>query len=109
MKEESSAFRRGRFTVKGMIKNHKLAKSIADASFSELRRQLEYKSNWYGKELIVINRLYPSSKTCSNCGNIKDELKLSDREYICDECGIVIDRDLNASLNILTVGMTGLA
>ena len=95
--------------VSGMIKNHKLAKSIADASFSELRRQLEYKSNWYGKELIVINRFYPSSKTCSNCGNIKDDLKLSDREYICDECGIVIDRDLNASLNILTVGMTGLA
>lgn len=95
--------------VSGMIKNHKLAKSIADASFSEIRRQLEYKCIWYGKELIVINRFYPSSKTCSNCGNVKSELKLSDREYICDECGFVIDRDLNASINILTVGTTGLA
>lgn len=95
--------------VSGMIKNHKLAKSIADASFSEIRRQLEYKCNWYGKELIVINRFFPSSKTCSNCGDIKDDLKLSDREYICNECGFTIDRDLNASINILTVGITGLA
>lgn len=95
--------------VSGMVKNHKLAKSIADASFAELRRQLEYKCKWYGKELIVVNRFYPSSKTCSNCGNIKDDLKLSDREYVCNKCGFVIDRDLNASINILTVGTTGLA
>ena len=95
--------------ISGMIKNHKLSKSIADASFSELRRQLEYKCSWYEKELIIINRFYPSSKTCSNCGNIKSDLKLSDREYICDECGFVIDRDLNASINILTIGTMGIA
>jgi putative transposase len=95
--------------VSGMIKNHKLAKSIADASFSEIRRQLSYKCEWHGKDLIVINRFYPSSKTCSGCGNVKSDLTLSDREYSCCECGLKIDRDLNASINILTVGITGLA
>jgi putative transposase len=95
--------------VSGMIKNHKLAKSIADASFFEIRRQLEYKCNWYGKELVIINRFYPSSKTCSCCGSIKQDLTLADREYICNECGLIIDRDLNASINILTVGITGIA
>jgi len=95
--------------VSGMVKNHKLAKSISDASFSEIRRQLEYKCKWYGKELIIINRFFPSSKACSGCGNIKSDLKLSDREYVCEECVLSIDRDLNASINILTVGTTGLA
>ena len=95
--------------VSGMIKNHKLAKSISDASFSEIRRQLEYKCKWYGKELIIINRFFPSSKTCSGCGSVKFDLKLSDRQYTCEECGLSIDRDLNASINILTVGTTGLA
>lgn len=93
----------------GMLKNHKLAKSISDASFYEFRRQLEYKCAWYGKELVVINRWFPSSKTCSNCGCIKDDLTLSDRIYECEHCGLSIDRDLNASINILTVGTMGLA
>jgi len=95
--------------VRGMVKNHKLAKSISDASFYEFRRQLEYKCAWYGKELITISRWFPSSKTCSNCGYIKDDLKLSDRIYECEHCGLSIDRDLNASMNILTVGTAELA
>lgn len=95
--------------VSGMLQNHKLAKSIADASFYEFRRQLEYKCRWYEKELVVINRFFPSSKTCSNCGCIKQDLTLSDRIYKCNDCGFTIDRDLNASINILTVGITGLA
>lgn len=95
--------------VSGMLKNHKLAKSIADASFSEFRRQLEYKSKWHNKELIVIDRFFPSSKTCSNCKCVKQNLTLADREYVCDDCGFTIDRDLNASINILTVGTTGVA
>lgn len=96
-------------SVSGMIKNHKLAKSIADASFSEIRRQLSYKCDWYNRDLVIINRFYPSSKTCSACGNVKLDLTLSDREYNCQECGLKIDRDLNASINILTVGITGIA
>lgn len=85
--------------VKGMVKNHKLAKAISNIGFFEFRRQLEYKCNWYGKELKVTNRFFPSSKTCSNCGQIKDSLKLSERVYRC-ECGLEIDRDLNAAINL---------
>jgi putative transposase len=89
--------------VKGMSKNHKLASAILDGGFSEFRRQLEYKCQWYSSTLTIIDRFYPSSKTCSNCGNIKKELKLSDRTYICDICDIcdiIIDRDLNAAINL---------
>lgn len=85
--------------VSGMMKNHHLARAISDVSFFEFRRQLEYKCKWYGGELVVIDRWYPSSKTCSNCGAINDNLKLSDRVYKCD-CGLEIDRDLNAAINI---------
>ena len=86
--------------VKGMVKNHHIAQAVSDASFYEFRRQLEYKGNWYGTEVYVIDRFYPSSKTCSNCGAIHQDLKLSDRIFKC-ECGLEIDRDLNAAINIL--------
>ena len=91
--------------VKGMMSNHKLAKSIQELSLYEFRRQLEYKCKWYGRQLIVIDRFYPSSKTCHNCGHIYKDLKLSEREWICPHCGKLIDRDYNASLNILDNGL----
>lgn len=92
--------------VKGMLKNHHLSQSISDAGFGEFRRQLTYKCQWYGAELIVADRYFPSSKTCSNCGSIKDTLKLNDRIYKCENCGISIDRDLNASKNLADLGTT---
>lgn len=85
--------------VDGMMKNHKLAQAISDISFGEIRRQLDYKCKWRGIELFVIDRFFPSSKTCNACGYIKQDLKLSDRIYKC-ECGYEEDRDLNASYNI---------
>ena len=91
--------------VSGMMKNHKLAKAIQQLGLYELRRQLEYKSNWYGRDIVFVNRFYPSSKKCSCCGNIKHDLTLKVREYQCDKCGLVIDRDMNASLNIETEGI----
>ena len=91
--------------VKGMIKNHKLSKHIADASWGNFVTLLQYKCDWYGKELVKVNRFYPSSKTCGDCGWINQELKLSDREWICKSCGVVHDRDVNASRNILKEGL----
>ncbi|NEO54419.1 MAG: IS200/IS605 family element transposase accessory protein TnpB [Okeania sp. SIO3B5] len=84
--------------VSGMLANHKLAKSIADQGFYEFRRQLEYKCQWYGSELVV-DRFFPSSKTCSNCDHIQD-MPLNLRTYDCQSCGLSIDRDLNASINL---------
>ena len=86
--------------VKGMMKNRHLSKAIAQQKFFEFRIKLQNKCNELGVELRVVNRFYPSSKTCHNCGCIKSDLKLSDRTYICPECGYVEDRDLNASLNL---------
>lgn len=86
--------------VSGMVKNHKLASAILDGGFYEFKRQLEYKCLWYGSVLTIIDRWYPSSKTCSNCNNIKKDLKLSHRVYDCLECGFSSDRDLNASINL---------
>jgi putative transposase len=86
--------------VSGMMKNHKLASAIADCGFYELRRQLEYKCSWYGCMLTFVDRFFPSSKICSNCGCKKNDLKLSDRIYNCSDCGFQIDRDLNASINL---------
>lgn len=86
--------------VAGMVKNRKLSRHIMDQSFSEFRRQLEYKSNWYDSELIVADRFFPSSKMCSACHEINDALTLSDRHWICDHCGITHDRDLNAAINL---------
>lgn len=87
--------------VKGMIRNHRLAQSVSDMAFGELCRQIEYKSALNGVKVTKAGRFYPSSKTCSTCGNIKTDLKLSDRTYHCDKCGSVTDRDFNASLNLL--------
>ena len=85
--------------VKGMIKNHCLAQSISDVSWGEFRRQLEYKCDWYGKNLLVIGRFEPSSKMCS-CGKVNNDLKLSDREWTCKFCGVKHDRDVLAANNI---------
>lgn len=86
--------------VKGMMKNKHLSKHIQDSMFYEFRRQLEYKCSQYGIELVVAERFYPSSKTCSYCGSIKFDLKLKDRVYKCDSCGLEKDRDLNAAENL---------
>ena len=91
--------------VSGMMKNRRLARAIADGSFYEFRRQLEYKCQWYGSKLDVAPRTFPSSKRCSGCGHKKKELSLSEREYECEECGLKIDRDLNAALNLVTVSL----
>jgi putative transposase len=84
----------------GMLKNRRLARHISDAGFGELRRQLEYKTAWYGTNLVVADRWFPSSKTCSGCGVLKADLTLSDRVYECGACGLVLDRDLNAAVNL---------
>jgi len=86
--------------VEGMMKNHNLAKSIQSASWGEFVRQIKYKSDWFGKNLIFIGRFEPSSKTCSKCGYVKSDLKLSDREWVCPICGEHHDRDINAATNI---------
>ena len=90
--------------VTGMVKNHRLAKAVSDAAFGEFRRQLEYKTAKTGARLHVIDRWYPSSKTCSACGAVKAKLSLSERVYRCDACGLSIDRDLNAAINIKVAG-----
>ena len=86
--------------VKGMMKNHKIAKAISDVGFYELRRQLEYKACLYGNWISIVDQWFPSSKTCSHCGYQKAELKLSQRTYHCEQCGLELDRDLNAAINI---------
>ena len=83
-----------------MIKNKYLAKEIQEQCFYEFISQMKYKCEEYGIEFIQADRFYPSSKTCSCCGNIKKDLKLSDRIYKCNECGLIIDRDFNAALNL---------
>lgn len=88
----------------GMVKNHCLAKAVSDAAFGEFRRQLEYKTARSGAALHVVDRWYPSSKTCSKCGRVKAKLSLAERIYRCDGCGLVMDRDLNAAVNILVAG-----
>ena len=95
--------------VKGMMKNHKLAQAIGDASWGELIRQLEYKAAWYGRTLVKIDQWFPSSKRCSSCGHTVKKLPLSIREWDCPECGTHHDRDQNAAVNILAVGLTVLA
>jgi putative transposase len=98
-----------------MMTNHCLAKSIGDASWGELVRQLTYKAEWYGRKIIKIDRYFPSSKTCSHCGYVNDNLTLNMREWNCPRCQTNLDRDLNASQNILrqglnlTIGTMGLA
>lgn len=91
--------------VSGMLKNHKLAGSIQEMSFYEFKRMLKYKSNWYGRKLVFVDRFYPSSKTCNHCGYVNKKLKLSDRQWICPDCGEIIERDYNAALNIRDEGI----
>lgn len=91
--------------VKNMMGNHKLARNISDASWSTFTAMLEYKAKWYARDVIRIGTFYPSSKTCSGCGNVRDTLLLSERVYQCAECGLTIDRDINASINIKNAGM----
>ena len=91
--------------VKGMVKNHKLAESILEMNFGEFRRILEYKARWYNRKIVFVDRFYPSSKTCNNCGYIYKQLKLNDRQWICPNCGKLINRDYNAALNILDEGL----
>ncbi|MGI9057256.1 MAG: RNA-guided endonuclease InsQ/TnpB family protein [Ktedonobacteraceae bacterium] len=94
--------------VAGMLKNHCLAQAVSDSNFGEIRRQLEYKSAWHGTRLVTIDRFYPSSKTCSECGYVKPVLKLSERTFICDACGMVLDRDVNAAINIRNVAVSSI-
>ena len=90
--------------VRNMVRNHSLARAISDAAWSQLRRQLEYKAQWYGRTVIAIDRFYPSSKTCSACGRINPSMPLNVRDWSCP-CGSSHDRDVNAALNILAAGL----
>lgn len=91
-------------SIRNMVKNHTLARAISDASWSELRSMLEYKASWYGRTIVAIDRFYPSSKTCSACGQIMEKLPLNVREWTC-HCGATHDRDINAAKVILAAGL----
>ena len=86
--------------VSGMLKNHHLAQAIADVGLYEFRRQLTYKGKWYGCQVLLADRYYPSTKRCSHCGNVKAEMDLGQRSYACEVCGWVMERDLNAAVNL---------
>ena len=86
--------------VSGMVKNHHLAQAVADVGMYEFRRQVIYKGAWYGCEVLLADRFYPSTKRCSQCGQVKESIGLDEREYHCSDCGLVLDRDLNAALNL---------
>jgi putative transposase len=90
--------------VAGMVQNHNLAKHIADAAFGEIFRELEYKAKWYGRTYLALERFFPSSKLCSTCGHLLEELPLSVREWDCPTCGAPHDRDINAAINIKKAG-----
>ena len=91
--------------ISGMMKNKHLSKQIQEQCFFEFIRQMQYKCEWAGIEFVQVDKFYPSSKTCSHCGNIKHNLKLSDRTFICEECGQIVDRDYNAAINLMKYGM----
>ena len=95
--------------VRGMLANHRLARHVADASFAQFRRQVEYKTAWRGGRVIVANRWFASSKSCSGCGAAKAKLALSERTYECTSCGLVLDRDVNAARNLAAFGQRELA
>ena len=84
----------------GMVKNHCLARAVSDVGYHEFKRQMQYKAALYGMRIVLADRWYPSSKTCSECGAVKTVLSLSDRVFRCDQCGYVQDRDVNASQNL---------
>ena len=91
--------------VSGMLQNHHLAKSISSVSWNEFRRMITYKCEWHGKNLLIIGRFEPSSKTCNNCGYVYKDLKLSERKWVCPQCGSTLDRDVNAAKNIRDVAL----
>ena len=91
--------------IKGMIANHKLSKHIADGAFFELKRQLIYKADMTGARIVIADKFYPSSKTCSSCGTVNESLKLSEREWKCPSCGILHDRDVNAAVNLEKIAL----
>jgi putative transposase len=93
--------------VSGLLRNHHLAQAIADVGLHEFRRQLTYKGEWHGCKVFFADPFYPSTKRCSNCGNVKADTSLGERVYACDVCGFVIDRDLNAALNLERLVSTG--
>ena len=93
--------------MKNMVRNRHLSRAIADAGWGDFRRMLEYKATWYGSAVLVAPRFYPSSKTCSACGAIKADLTLSDRVFCCESCGLQIDRDLNAAINLENLAQAG--
>ncbi|MCX4859570.1 transposase [Streptomyces canus] len=92
-------------TVRNMVKNRSLARAISDAAWSQFRSMLEYKAAWYGREVIVVDRFFPSSRLCSTCGTLQDRMPLHVRTWTCD-CGTMHDRDVNAAKNLLAVGLT---
>lgn len=96
-------------TVSGMLKNRTLARAISDAAWSELRSMLQYKAGWYGRTVITVDRWYPSTKTCSGCGYVKQSVPLSERTFRCERCPLVLDRDVNAARNIKAAGLAVLA
>ncbi len=91
--------------VKNMVQNHCLAKAISDVGWGEFVRQLEYKAKWYGRTFVKIDKFYPSSKRCHDCGHILDSLSLDIRHWVCPECGVDHDRDINAARNVLAAGL----
>jgi putative transposase len=92
-------------SVRNMLGNHRLARAISDAAWSELRGMLEYKAQWYGRTVVAVDRWYPSSKTCSTCGRINPTMPLGVRSWTCPGCGTDHDRDINAAKNILAAGL----
>ncbi|MFJ8132493.1 RNA-guided endonuclease InsQ/TnpB family protein [Streptomyces hydrogenans] len=92
-------------TVRNMVKNHALARAISDASWSEFRSLLEYKAAWYGREVIAVDRFFPSSRLCSHCGALQERMPLGVRTWTCDSCGTTHDRDVNAARNLLAAGL----
>jgi len=95
--------------VRNMARNHSLARAISDAAWRDLRSMLEYKTGWYGRELVVVDRWFPSSKVCSACGQAAASMPLSVREWVCTSCGVTHDRDVNAAKNIRSEGLSVIA
>jgi putative transposase len=93
--------------VAGLARNRRLARAIADQGFGQARRMLGYKTAWHGGQLILADRFYPSSKTCSGCGAVKAKLALSERTYRCERCGLAENRDINAARNLLGLAASG--
>lgn len=92
-------------TVRNTVKNRPLARAISDAGWRDFRTMLEYKAAWYGREVIAVDRFFPSSRLCFGCGSVRERLPLSVRTWMCGTCGMVHDRDVNAAKNLLAAGL----